>query len=69
MGDQIYYKVQYPLKKAVDLMREIDDYDLNFLRERLDNKDLQKIDDFVKRWDDSSKEKLRSLITELRSHK
>lgn len=69
MVDQIYYKVQYPLKKAVDLMREVDSQDLNSLKENLSDRDIRKIDNFVEEWDSSSKQKLLSLISDLKKHK
>jgi len=66
MVDQIYYKVQYPLKKAIDLMKDLDDYDLNFLGENLNSYDQEKIVNFIESWNNGGKEKLNSLISDLR---
>ena len=67
MVDQIYYKVQYPLKKAIDLMKNIDNYDLDSLGQDLNKKDKQKINNFIENWNNGGKEKLTSLINDLRS--
>jgi len=67
MVDQIYYKVQYPLKKAIDLMKDLDNYDLDSLGQNLDKKDKQKINNFIEKWKNGGKEKLTSLISDLRS--
>jgi len=66
MVDQIYYKVQYPLKKAIDLMKDLDNYDLNFLGENLNSYDQEKIVNFIESWNNGGKEKINSLISDLR---
>jgi hypothetical protein len=68
MVDQIYYKVQYPLKKAIDLMKDLDNYDLNFLAKDLSSCDQEKIVTFLESWNNGSKDKLNSLISELKEH-
>ena len=47
MVDQIYYKVQYPLKKAIDLMKDLDKYELSFLREDLNSYEKEKINSLI----------------------
>ncbi|RCW45369.1 MULTISPECIES: hypothetical protein [unclassified Halanaerobium] len=66
MTDQIYYKIQYPLKKAITLMKKID---------REDNVDIsvsesekEKIKDFVFRWNNGGKKQLHQLINNLRDN-
>lgn len=66
MVDQIYYKVQYPLKKAIDLMKNLDNYELNFLGENLNSYDQEKIVNFIESWNNGGKEKINSLISDLR---
>lgn len=69
MVDQVYYKVQYPLKKAIDLMKAVDNEDLSSLSKNLDNYDKERIMNFIENWDEGGKEKITSLIKELRSKK
>lgn len=69
MVDQIYYKVQYPLKKAIDLMKDIDQHDLDYLSNRLNVNDKERIINFIESWNSGGKEKLISLISNLRTHK
>lgn len=66
MVDQIYYKVQYPLKKAVDLMKELDRKDLNNLTADLSQRDREDIINFIAEWNQDSKNKLTELISNLR---
>lgn len=68
MVDQIYYKVQYPLKKAIDLMKETDNYDLDYLKENMNSYDKEKILKFIESWNDDGKKKLHSLINDLKAH-
>jgi Mg/Co/Ni transporter MgtE len=67
MVDQIYYKVQYPLKKAIDLMKALDKHELSFLREDLNSYEKEKIVNFIENWNNGSKEKLNSLISDLKA--
>lgn len=67
MVDQIYYKVQYPLKKAIDLMKDLDQHDLDTLSENLSDYDKDRIADFIENWNNNGKEKLISLISDLRA--
>ncbi len=66
MTDQIYYKIQYPLKKAINLMKKID---------REDNTDIsvsesekEKIKEFVSKWNNGGKKQLHQLINNLRDN-
>ncbi|TDO84466.1 hypothetical protein DFR79_12128 [Halanaerobium saccharolyticum] len=68
MVDQIYYKIQYPLKKAIDLMKDLDHHDLDSLGENLNNYDREKIVNFIEAWNNGGKEKLISLIHDLKAH-
>jgi len=67
MVDQIYYKVQYPLKKAIDLMKDLDDHDLNSLVEDLNEYDRDRVANFIENWNNGGREKLTSLISDLRA--
>ena len=67
MVDQIYYKVQYPLKQAIDLMKELDNHDLNSLKEDLNNHEKEKIVRFIASWKNGGRDKLITLISNLRA--
>ena len=65
MTDKIYYKVQYPIKKAINVLKEIEpeEYEnYNFTEE-----EEKKIKNFLKKWDQDSKLKLKKLIKTLRN--
>lgn len=68
MVDQIYYKVQYPLKKAIDLMKDLDSHDLDTIGDGLSDYDREKIADFIEEWNNGGKDKLTDLISNLREH-
>jgi len=67
MVDQIYYKVQYPLKRAIDLMKDLDDHDLDSLVKDLSEYDKKRVTNFIESWNNGGKDKLTSLISDLRS--
>ena len=67
MVDQVYYKIQYPLKKAIDLMKELDNHDIESLTSDLSDADKERISNFINSWNNGGKEKLNNLITDLRS--
>jgi len=67
MVDQIYYKVQYPLKKAIDLMKELDNHDLELLKQNLNDHDKEKLINFIEDWKNGGREKLITLISNLRA--
>ncbi|MFP4198596.1 MAG: hypothetical protein ACOC27_03025 [Halanaerobium sp.] len=68
MVDQIYYKIQYPLKKAIDLMKDLDSHDLDSISEGLSDYDREKIASFIEEWNSGGKEKISALISDLRAH-
>lgn len=68
MVDQIYYKIQYPLKKAIDLMKDLENHDLDSLGKNLNNYDREKIINFIEGWNSGGKEKIISLIHDLKAH-
>jgi len=67
MVDQIYYKVQYPLKRAIDLMKGLDNQDLDSLVQDLNDYDREKVANFIESWNNGGKKKLTSLINDLRA--
>ncbi|MFN2340729.1 MAG: hypothetical protein ABR547_05610 [Halanaerobium sp.] len=67
MVDQIYYKVQYPLKRAIDLMKDLDNQELDSLVKDLSEYDRERVTNFIESWNNGGKEKLTSLISDLRA--
>ncbi len=67
MVDQIYYKVQYPLKKAIDLMKGLDNHDPDTLVKDLNEYDRERVANFIENWNNGGREKLTSLISDLRA--
>ena len=67
MVDQIYYKIQYPLKRAIDLMKDLDNHDLDSLVKDLNEYDRERVADFIEDWNNGGKEKLTSLVSDLRA--
>lgn len=68
MTDQIYYKIQYPLKKAINMIKKIDPND-PFLGEddkEIIKKGLDEIDNFLLMWENEGKENLQDVIKRLR---
>ena len=64
MTDKIYYKVQYPMKKAINILKDIEptnseEYDLS-------PDDIEKIQRFLDKWDNKSKSELKRLISNLK---
>ena len=68
MVDQIYYKIQYPLKKAIDLMKDLDGQDLSEVTEDLSDYDKEKIENFIESWNNGGRDKIADLIGSLREN-
>lgn len=68
MTDQIYYKVQYPLKKAINMIKAIDREDplLGENDQEFMEKGLQEIDNFLQVWKEEGKANLQDVIKRLR---
>jgi uncharacterized damage-inducible protein DinB len=69
MVDQIYYKVQYPLKKAIDLMKNQAEKDIEDISADLSENDKEKISAFIDNWKTEGKSRLYDLVNDLRSKK
>jgi hypothetical protein len=66
MVDQIYYKVQYPLKKAIDLMKNQDEKNIENISADLSEDEKEKIITFIDNWKTDGKSKLYDLVNNLR---
>lgn len=68
MGDSIYRRVQYPLKKAIDLIKDFENKDLELLVTKLEEKDKEKIKKFIDFWENKGKSQISSLTNYLRNN-
>lgn len=64
MTDEIYYKVQYPIKKSIKILKdiepdEVDEYNLS-------DSEKDKIKSFLNKWENGAKLELENLIKELK---
>ncbi|HKL75846.1 MAG TPA: hypothetical protein VJ881_07250 [Halanaerobiales bacterium] len=64
MTDKIYYKVQYPIKKSIKVLKniepeEVDEYDFS-------DSEKEKIKSFLNKWENGAKLELENLIKDLR---
>ncbi len=68
MTDQIYYKVQYPLKKAINLIKRVDPEDpfAGKSVDEVDKRELEEIDAFFDMWEKEGKKNLQEVIKRLR---
>ncbi|HLV09078.1 MAG TPA: hypothetical protein VKY40_02625 [Halanaerobiales bacterium] len=68
MTDQIYYKVQYPLKKAINLIKEVNPEQPfpDRSNEEITREELNEIDSFLEMWEKEGKEKIQGIIKKLR---
>ncbi|MFN2363091.1 MAG: hypothetical protein ABR596_02245 [Halarsenatibacteraceae bacterium] len=68
MADKIYYKVQYPMKKAIEKLRklETDEQKLKKEVENLTETEKGMIKDFIIDWENKNKEKLENFIQKLK---
>lgn len=68
MADKIYYKVQYPMKKAIEKLRklETDEQKLKKELEKLTETEKGMIKDFIIDWENKNKEKLEEFIQKLK---
>lgn len=68
MTDQIYYKIQYPLKKAINMIKAVDPDD-PFIGEDENmvlKRGYEEIDNFLKSWEKEGRENLQDIIKRLR---
>ena len=64
MTDEIYYKVQYPIKKAINVLKDIEAEEVENYNFSEDEKD--KIKTFLNKWEREGKFELEDLIKKLR---
>lgn len=68
MTDQIYYKVQYPLKKAINTVKAVEDNEPfgGKSYDQISDSEILEIKEFLEQWETEGKEKIKSLIRDLR---
>ena len=69
MTDQIYYQVQYPIKKAINILKKIEVGDelAAEVKTDLSEREIVEIKDFVHKWNNEGKSILHQLISDLRN--
>lgn len=68
MTDRIYYKVQYPLKKAINVIKDVDPGDPFADKDKNDYnlEEVEQIKIFLDMWEREGKQSLENLIKKLR---
>ncbi len=73
MGDKVYYRVQYPLKNGVELLKEIDreieEGEEEILHEKvasLSEYEKSRLKNFIEKWEEDGRANLVEFINELR---
>ncbi len=64
LTDQVYYKIQYPLKKAISTIKKVDIEDP--VPDECAEDEVEEIRNFLDRWEQEGKEELKSFIKELK---
>ncbi|MCK4261171.1 MAG: hypothetical protein KAX49_19510 [Halanaerobiales bacterium] len=65
MTDQIYHQVQYPLKKAINLLKKVDLDGDSLPPIQLSESDIQEIREFLTVWE-QDRARIREFVGELR---
>ncbi|MFW6022767.1 MAG: hypothetical protein ACOCQW_04550 [Halanaerobiaceae bacterium] len=68
MTDQIYYKVQYPLKKVINMIKNIDTEDpfVGITMDNIEEKGYEELNNFLNMWENEGKENFEKVIKKLR---
>ncbi len=71
MSDKIYYRVQYPLKKGIQFLKNLDleEGELEERVEDLSEYEKSRVRNFLSAWKDGGREELIKFIQDLRSEK
>ncbi len=71
MSDKIYYRVQYPLKKAIQTLKELDreEEKLKDALDELSEYEKSRLNDLLENWEEEGRENLANFIEELRRQK
>ncbi len=64
MSDQLYFKIQYPLKKAISSLKEFEAEEIDI--DEFSAAEKREIDEFIKLWENNGGHGLHKLITSLR---
>lgn len=65
MTDQIYHQVQYPLKKAISLLKKVDFDGNNVPAANLTPEELEELTDFLKNWE-AERVQITGFVSQLR---
>ncbi len=64
LTDQIYYKIQYPLKKAIEIIKKVDEDSVS----EYTAEDIETLKAFLETWEQDGKKSLQKLIKELKEY-
>ena len=65
MTDQVYHQVQYPMKKAINLLKKVNLDGEDAPVANLTDEEREELQEFLTNWDDS-KSKVADFVSELR---
>lgn len=65
MTDQIYHQVQYPLKKAISLLKKVDMDGNNAPTANLSPEELEEMTEFLKNWE-AERAQITGFVSQLR---
>ncbi|GEM_PF-543985 len=68
MTDKVYYKIQYPLKKAVETLNRVflDEEKYEEEINKLNERDREKLKQFIEEWENGNRERLSNLVADLK---
>lgn len=69
MTDQIYYKIQYPIKKAINILKDIDEPEKLPEDQEFSRQDMERMKLFLVRWEEEGRDNLKSFVKRLREIK
>jgi len=64
MTDEIYYKLQYPIKQAINILKDIEPDDID--EYNFSDEEKKEIRSFLHKWEGEAKSDLEDLIKKLR---
>lgn len=69
MTDQIYYKIQYPIKKAINILKDIEEPGKLPEKREFSRQDMERMKLFLVRWEEEGEDDLKSFVKKMRETK
>lgn len=68
MTDKVYYKIQYPMKKAVESLNRVflDEERYEEELSKMNERDRERLQQFIEEWENGNRARLENLIMNLR---